>query len=373
MRVALFIDTEQFAGTESHVLELALGLQRKNIGTHVICSLLSPLTSKVSAAGVTIIPFKKRGLVDWQTILMLCHTIRSEKVDIIHVHNGTTALLASIALAVAKRGCCVMTQHFVEPAHITLKGPRALLHRLAHRWVNRRINHFIAISEAVRQQMLERGDSATDRISVIPNGITIPDLQILTPASKIREELNIGADLPLIVCVARLEREKDLASLITAMEKVVAINPAARCVVAGEGSKKSELLERIRQANLEGVVRLLGFRTDALSWINAGDIFVLPSLAEPFGLVILEAMALGKPVVATRAGGPLEIVVDGETGLFVPPSDPEALAQAIICLLKDPQSRERMGQKGRQRFLQKYTADRMVEATLAVYKKVMKE
>src|SRR5262249_34362936 len=114
-----------------------------------------------------------------------------------------------------------------------------------------------------------------------------------------------------------------------------------------------------------------GFRSDAQSILNASDLFVLPSMAEPFGLVILEAMALSKPVIATNAGGPKEIVVPGETGVLVPPSDSGALATAILNLLADPEGARVMGAAGGQRYLERYTAERMAKETLEVYREVL--
>ena len=371
MRIALFIDTDRFAGTESHILELARGLQNKGVKVKVVCPAASPLADKAFADGLDVILIKKHGLMDWSAIRKLCHLLKTGEVDIIHAHNGRTAFLSAIAVMLAKKGRCIATQHFLEPAHISLKGPMALLYRTVHRWVNQKTDYFITISNAAQQEMLERCDAQADKISVIPNGITMPDLSILTSPNNICKEFNIGVDVSLIVCVGRLELEKDIASLIAAMSNVVVKHPKVVCIIAGEGSKKEELRKQIEQAKLKEVVRLVGFRADAISLIYSSDIFVLPSLAESFGLVILEAMALGKPVVATRVGGPSEIVVDGETGLLAPPFNPEALAEAMLDLLKDPQKRERMGRKGQERFLEKYTAGRMAEATLDVYKQLL--
>jgi glycosyltransferase involved in cell wall biosynthesis len=133
------------------------------------------------------------------------------------------------------------------------------------------------------------------------------------------------------------------------------------------------LLQQIQKNGLSEAVRLLGFRSDVLALINAADVFVLPSPAEPFGLVLLEAMALGKPAIATQAGGPLEIVVPEETGLLVPPSSPEALAEALSRLLADAQLRQSMGQKGRERFCAHYTARRMAHDMVAVYQQALDE
>jgi glycosyltransferase involved in cell wall biosynthesis len=153
------------------------------------------------------------------------------------------------------------------------------------------------------------------------------------------------------------------------MGPVAAKFPNARCVIAGEGEERATLEEQIRGTAWSRQITLTGFRKDALSLINAADVFVLPSRAEPFGLVLLEAMALGKPVVSMAAGGPLEIVKSGETGFLVPPGDTAVLAGAIIALLRDPEMRRTTGKKGMLRYQQEFTARAMGRATLEVYKR----
>ena len=155
------------------------------------------------------------------------------------------------------------------------------------------------------------------------------------------------------------------------MTEVKAAFPDVRCVVAGQGAQQELLTAQIEQASLQGAIQLLGFRKDAQALIQAGDIFVLPSLAEPFGLVILEAMALGRPVIATDAGGPPEIVEEGVTGLLVPPSDPPALAAAIRRLLSDRKAAEAMGRGGQERFQARFTAARMAQDMLALYRRIL--
>jgi glycosyltransferase involved in cell wall biosynthesis len=171
--------------------------------------------------------------------------------------------------------------------------------------------------------------------------------------------------------VARLEKEKDVGTLIAAMQQVVQKKPQTVCVHAGDGEEKEALLQQIQNLGLAKQVRLLGFRSDALSLMGAGDVFVLPSLAEPFGLVLLEAMAMKKPIIATNAGGPREIVINGETGYLVPPQQPAEMSEAILRVLGDEAARVAMGQQGHQRFLAQFTAERMAQSTFGVYKKVL--
>ena len=393
MRVLLLIDTNAFAGTERHMLDLAQGLIDLGCLPQIGCPATSSLGEHAAVIGFPVIPISDFA----HTVLRLARLLRSGAIDIIHAHNGRSKLAAVAAAWLARRGGVVATQHFLEPAHVTRKGPSRLLFHFTHRWVDRRVDQFIAISEAARDNMIARHDAPSERITVVPNGIPPPDSAALQDPAQLRASLNLlhtsadeaaslAADqlstfnfqlstdfnFQLIFCAARLEPEKDIATLIDAMRSVAAAHPKAICLVAGMGSEQQRLQEQIDRTGLRDSVRLLGFRKDVLSLMSAADIFVLPSLAEPFGLVLLEAMALGRPAIATDAGGPREIVVDGETGLLVPPADPPALAQAIVRLLEDAELRARFGMNGLRRYEAHFTAERMAKETIEVYRKTVK-
>ena len=367
-RVVLFTDADVFAGTERHMLDLARGVRGEGVSVALACPFPAALEEAARKEKLPVLTIQTRGLVDLAAVRTLVRLLRAGEVDIVHAHNGRTALAAALAVRLAGRGRCVMTQHFLEPNHATQRGPKAALSKLAHGWVTRQMSGIIAISEAARSAMLARREAPPGKITVIPNGIAAPDAGLLAEAAATRRSLGIALDAPLVVCAARLEREKDVASLVEAMSEVRAVVPAARCLIAGDGSRRRTLEEQVQRLGLEDVVRLLGFRPDAPALIAAADLFVLPSLAEPFGLALLEAMALGKPVVATRAGGPLEIVEDGETGLLVPASSPDILAGAIQRLLADPAAARWLGENGLARFRDRFTADRMARATLVIYR-----
>jgi glycosyltransferase involved in cell wall biosynthesis len=373
--VILLTDSDAFAGTERHILELAAGLRDggSSWSVRVACPGGAPLARRAVTVGLGVLPVEKRGrLVDRDAVKALTGELRSGRARIIHAHNGRTALAAAMAVRLARRGSVVFTQHFLEPSHAASGrhgGPKAALFAAAHGWVGRNTAHYIAISQAVRDSMVMRGEPAdAARVTVIPNGLTV-DAAAVRPAALVRAELGVAADAPLVVCAARLEPEKDVPTLIRAMGEVVRRLPGAVCVVAGEGRQRDALCAQIGAAGLEGRVRLLGFRDDVTSIMAAGDVFVLPSLAEPFGLVLLEAMALGRPVVATRAGGPAEIVVDGGTGLLVPPGSPAEMSEALLACLNSEVG-WRMGEAGRRRYETEFTAERMSRATAAVYERV---
>jgi len=370
-RVALYTDSDAFAGTERHMWDLARGLRAGGVAVSLACPSPSVLEKSARQDNLPVLAIPKRGLVDWRAARALRSMLRGGQIDIVHAHNGRTALAAALAVRMAGRGRCVMTQHFLEPNHAVLRGPKAALSGRAHHWVTRQMGAVVAISQAVRAAMLARGEVPDSKITVIPNGIAAPDAALSSGAATVRRALGVAPDEPLVVCTARLEPEKDVGTLVSAMPQVRAACPAVRCLLVGDGSQRPVLEKQIQSLGLAGVVQSIGFRADAQAVIAAADVFVLPSLAEPFGLVLLEAMALGRPVVAVGVGGPLEIVVDGETGLLVPPAAPAALADALGALLADPTARRQLGENGRRRFHARFTAERMAEATAGVYLSVL--
>jgi len=369
-RPVLFTDSDVFAGTERHICELASGLANSGIRVAIACPVPSAIAKHASAAGIQIWPISKNGSIDWRAIWKLRCLCLENRFDIIHSHNGRTAFIAAIATALAGRGRCVYTQHFLEPSYVSRRGIRAKFSRIIHRWVDRRTAHLIANSLATCRGAIERGEAKTDGVTVIPNGIAGPDLSALRPRALVREDLGVPG-VPLVVCAARLEPEKDVATLVDAMKLVVCRYPEAVCLIAGEGSLRRELQDRISRLGLEKSVRLLGFRADVMSIMNAGDLFVLPSLAEPFGLVLVEAMSLGKAVIAIAAGGPVEIVEQGKTGLLVPPQSPREMAAAIGQLLASHETRQQMGNRGEARYRAEFTVERMAQQTLSVYQSVL--
>ncbi|MDD5351432.1 MAG: glycosyltransferase family 4 protein [Chthoniobacteraceae bacterium] len=367
LRVALFTDAGVFAGTERHVADLAWGMKQSGVDVCVACPPRSPLARQSAHNGIPILPIEKNGNADWQAVAVLARRLRSGELDLIHAHNGRTACLAAIAKTVAQRGRLVFTQHFLAPAHLARTGLNGGLSRWIHQRVASGCDRILAISEAVRTSIIQRDASVEEKVSVVPNGIRPPNTRRLLSPALVRARLGIGAEHFLLVCAARLEPEKDLGTLIAAMEQVARKLPRAFCAIAGEGSQYEMLRAEIPRRGLAAHVTLLGFQEDTASLLRAADLFVLPSPAEPFGLAILEAMALGKPVVASRAGGPVEIVRDTVTGLLCPPRNPAALAENILRIANSPTLAACMGAAGKSRYREAFTVERMVRSTLAAY------
>jgi L-malate glycosyltransferase len=360
--VLLLTDSGAFAGTERHIVTLAEALQ----GTgeclaSVGCPAGTPVARAAAEVGVAVVdvPRGTRGAI---RVLRSIH--RSAQFDVVHAHNGRTCLLNAVA-ARGTRTACVFTQHFLSPARVDRKGVRGWLSRRMGAWALRRMHYTIAISDAVCDAAMARGDAPSSGITTVLNGIDNPTFRddVLSAGTT------TSGQALRVSCVARLSPEKRVDVLIDAMAKLESLDVVASCDVYGGGQLEGALAARIRQA--AAPVVLHGHRADVLDAVRDMDVFVSTSDIEAFGLAIVEAMALGKPVVAVDAGGPREIVVHGVTGLLVPPNNPVALAEAIASLARDPARRVAMGRAGRERFLLHFTAERMARETLAVYRAVL--
>ncbi|MEM6757487.1 MAG: glycosyltransferase family 4 protein [Planctomycetota bacterium] len=369
MRCLLLTDSDAFAGTERHMLDLAGALASRGVDASIGNPAGTPLAERAHAAGLPHLDVPRGPAVDLPAARQLAGLLKRGDLDLIHAHNGRAMLIGAVATRLAGRGALVATQHFLTPSRSARRGPKAWLANALHRWVAGRVDRQVAISSAVLDAMIARGDAPADRCRLVRNGIPSPQLPAGFEAAATRREFGLTPDAPLVVTAARLVPEKSIGVLIDAMRRVVERIPEAVCLIAGTGSLEGELSRRIDNAGLVDRVRLLGFRRDVHALIAAGDVFALPSAAEPFGLVLLEAMALGRPVVATDHGGPRDIVTP-DTGRLVTADDPDAMGDALATLLADRSSADASGRAGRDRYRAEFTVDRMADEMLAVYREV---
>jgi len=268
--------------------------------------------------------------------------------DVVHTHDERALFYAGPAAWATRVPRLIHTRHgrnfHSTPRQITIGRQLARL-----------VDRYVCVSDDVKAQCVAEG-IARSRLLTIKNGIDL-------------ERFAFSGSCPggPIVAVARLSPEKDVANLIRAAAIVRRSDPDLRIEVAGDGQCLPELRRLVAELGLEGQVLLLGEVGDVAGLLARGRLFVLPSRSEGISLTLLEAMARGLPVVATRVGGTPEVVVDGETGLLVPPGDPAALADAVLRLQRDPEAGRRMGEAGRPRVERIFDVRRMVAEYEALY------
>jgi len=365
-RVCLFTDSLEASGMGEHMLTLANELRNDHVITLVMPSneANSGLLSRAEKSGIRVLPLQVRG-EDRQQWESLRDFLRSERIDIFHAHAGIgweghagihAAWFANVPLR-------IRTEHL--PWLITKSDEKHQYLKLLHK-----LHHVICVSEESRQSYLKAG-IAPERMNVIRNGITFIPPRL--SSAVVRMRLGVAPEAPIILTVGRLTEQKGHRYLLEAIPSILAEFPDARFVWVGDGPLHDELCARLEQLRLAEQVLMLGRRNDVPDLMAASDLFVLPSLFEGLPLVILEALAAGKPVIATRAGGTPEIFARADEGILVAPGDSRALSAAICMALQQPELRQTWATAGQRRFAQAFSATRMAAETGTLYRRLLFE
>lgn len=258
-----------------------------------------------------------------------------------------------------------------DPAPLRgLKTARALLlDRTTSRWVSR----IHAISEATADFASERLHVATDRIDVIPRGRDAAALgrRTVQRRRKIRQELGIPEEAPLLLFAGRNEEQKGLDILLRSFFGVLSASGGAHLVIAGRPARHAAVTSQLVRLVPSGHVHLLGVRGDVPDLLAACDVFVLPSRWEGLGSVLLEAMALEAPIVASDLPATRELLEDGRTAVLVPPSDVDALTEAILQTLEDTSSALERARRARELFMESHTVEPVVDSMIAFWERAL--
>jgi glycosyltransferase involved in cell wall biosynthesis len=288
--------------------------------------------------------------------------------DVVHLnsnHPGSRlGILMGFALGASGRPVVCVEQGVSPISAIQVPAGIAWALPALFRWSRRSVARLVAVSEENRRRLIELYRVPADKITTVYNGFDPLPLADGAPGT-LRQELGLSDDQPLILVLGRLSANKGQRHLIDAAPAILSRFPGAHFVFAGNPEGQAELDRRITALRLEGHFSMPGFRSDVVNLLRSCDLFVLPSLAEGFSLSLVEAMAAGVPVVATRVGGAAEVVEDGVSGFLTPPGDVGALAHAVIAALSlDAAARDRLRDAARstaQRFSFAATASRMLD------------
>jgi glycosyltransferase involved in cell wall biosynthesis len=235
-----------------------------------------------------------------------------------------------------------------------------------------RVDGFIAVSNEVRESIVRQIGPIQDKVFTICNAVNLKPLERPGDKTALCRQLGLKAHSHLIATVGRLTEQKGHCYLIDAATTVVSAHPDTHFLFIGDGELKDELQQQVQQGGLAANVHFLGIRDDVPHLLAAVDLFVLPSLWEGLSVALLEAMAAGKPMVATAVSGTIQVMTDGKTGLMVPPRDSQALADAILQLLSNPTQAQAMGQAAKQHVAMNFSAQKQADEHLALYRQLLK-
>ncbi len=356
----LHVDPERgLGGGERQVLGLLAHLHAAGHRQTLAADPRGRLAPRAAELGIRVVPLAIRNHLDIPAARRLAGLLAREPYAILHFHTARAHAMAAF-LGKSSGVLRVVT--------------RRMDYRLRGGWYTRRLyNHgvqaVIAISEGVRAMLIESGVEPA-RIHLVPSGVE-PAWFAPRPGARAaaRERHGISDAQWLAVVVGALEERKGHAVLLDALASLR--DPRLRVLCAGDGSLRDALPAHAAALGLGDTVRFLGAVDDVAELLAAADAFLMPSHHEGLGVAALEAMAAGLPVVASRVGGLPEAVIDGETGLLVPPGEAAALAHAIARLVADPAQARAFGAAGRARVEACFSMTAMAEGTLAVYRAVV--
>ena len=372
LRVLAVIASSGIGGAEQAFLSVLKGLDRRRFDVWVACHGAGPLLADYRRHATGVSSLDLLNIFNLRTVIELARLMRQVRCQMVLSSMWTADVLAGLGAVVAGvplRVSTVQGEHFHVDGVRGLRRIRRTMLSYGFRGIYRAFDHVIAVSQSMADDLATRQGLRVDRarITVIHNGIELPGSQ--RPSDGVtKEQLGVPSRAPLVMTVANFLPNKGHQWLIHAMPEVLARAPEAVFALVGDGPERPKIARWIDQAGVGSRVRLLGSRSDACALMAVSDVVVIPSAwAEGTPLAIMEALALGKPVVSTRLGGIPEILEDGRNGLLVPPRDSQALAKAILRLLLDPEFAAGLGKAGQQTAQTRFTDQRMVQRTQALY------
>lgn len=363
--VMMFSNATVRAGAEEHILELLRGLDRRQFRLHLACpEVLLTQYGKDIPEDVHVTPILLDRLFDMRGAIRLALTLRNQKIDILHSHMFRAGLFASPIGRLCRVPVILETTHVRETWRKGWFKSRFVVDRA----VGHLIDRYIAVSEANSKYLIEEKRIPARKVTVIQNGCSMDRVNPEKAHPEgIRESLGFSKSDIVLIVMARLEPQKGHKILLQALSTVRAEFPNIRLICLGTGALKDELNSLARELKLNEIVRFVGFQSNVADWLAVADIGVLPSFYEGLPLTAVETLAAGLPLVATAVDGTPEVVLDGKTGLLVPPGDPAAMAGAIRQLARQSELRQKLAKAGREWVLQRFTIERQVEQTSSLY------
>lgn len=323
------------------------------------------LVPDVEKAGIKVFVLGLRKRKPW-LVLKLVWLIRKNNVQIIHTHLWASNIIGGLSAVLAHVPKIITTLH-----HTTER--RSRLELVTEKMLSYFTSKTIAVSKYVKSSFVSKAKINPSKIDVIYNNIDLEDFVANSTVSTKKEQM-IGTtdDSFIIGTIANLSAIKGHRYLIKAIPLVLKEHPKVKFIFVGRGYLRDALEKQAKESGVYNSVLFLGVRNDIPELTSLFDLVVLPSLSEGLPSVLLEAMAMKKAIVSTQAGGIPEVVLDGVTGILVPPADSGSLTQAIIKLLKNKELRETMGQKGYERVKCHFSYPRMIKKLEAIYDKLIK-
>ena len=368
--ILFIIDNLQFGGGERVFSQIINGLNSDQYNIYLVSGSNERFLSAIHNPQVRYhtLDFSKR--FNPVSIFKIAKIIKNNRIQIVHSQGARAEFHTRIAKRIAGNPFYISTIAMpVEGFDVGFLRGKA--YRLIDYFSERYVDRFIVVSDALREMLIQKRNISGNKVIRIFNGIELDHFTPHPEQSSLRNQLNIPKDSYLIGAIGRMVWQKGFEYLIRAVADLIETVPNIKLLVVGEGPIRHHLIQLIDKLNLNKCVIFLEFQRDVKQVLSAIDVLVVPSLLEGFPMIILEAMAMSKPIIATKINGITEQLVDGESGILVPPKDLEALVTAIQHLVENDRLRYRLGQNARKRVDKEFSIEKMIGETVNVYQSLM--
>ncbi|MDP8223575.1 MAG: glycosyltransferase [Candidatus Lernaella stagnicola] len=360
--VAQVVHSLEVGGMERVASHLAMNMSAAYRPIVVCLTVKGDFAPMLEEAGIEVVALDKQPGRDLTLPRRLARVFADRHVGIVHVHNSGPMFTGTCAGKLAGVKGIVVTDH-------SRKFPERRSVVITEYVLSRLVNAIVSVSDDNKRDLIEKMLWPARKITVIANGVApVPEVTAAKRA-ELREEFGLREDEPVVLTVARLEPQKNLAVLVEAARRVRDRGVAGRFIVAGEGSERPKLEKLIAEYDLADRVTLAGWRLDSLSLYGIASVMALSSDWEGLPMSILEAMSAGLPVVSPGVGDVPKAVVNGENGFLIPPQNPDELAEALAGLLTDANQRAAFGEAGRSVWAARYSVGHMMGEYEAIYER----
>lgn len=358
-KILYLITDLNVGGAEEFLLLTLKNINRQKFHPYVCCLYGGKLEREIENLGVKVINLKMKNKFDIFVLFKLYSLLRKEKFNIVHTHLFHANIIGRVIARLVNVPIVVSTQHYA----FSYNGRLGMFLEKVTAPLTDRI---IVVSEAARKFCINQEGIPAEKLQLIYNGIDINMKDMPDDVEELKTYLSLNNNF-VIGCVGRFVEVKGHQYLLKAIKEVTDIYPKIKLLLVGRGSLKEKLTAFASELGIAKLVIFLDERRNVAQILNLLDLCVLPSLQEGLSITLLEALAMGRPCIATAVGGNREVIVDGESGILVRPRDDKALAEAIISLLNDRQKASALGSNGRLRVKEHFNIKQSVTGTQSLY------
>ena len=350
-------------GGEQQAAYLARALKEMKVEVSMLTPLNSALSMRMLEDGTTVINFESRGVLDLSLAKKIAKVCKEQKFDIIHTHDSHAHSAAVLSAAVFSNNTPIVVSRRVD---------FAVSPNLFSKWKynHTSIKKIICVSEMIFK-ITEPSINYKEKLTVVHSGINIANYNFSSESNLLKEELNLPQEVLLVGNLSALADHKDFPTFLKVAKEVIDANPLVHFIIAGSGDGKSLIDKFIEENNLSSRIHLLGFRKDITKVMKSLDVFLITSKTEGLGTIVLESFAAEIPVVATRAGGIPELVMDGITGLVVEVGDVSGLTHAVQKVLANHELRSELIRNAKIK-VQGFSFQATAQKTLSIYQEIIK-